>query len=616
MRELKEENRTKPTHVVLLGGVIGLVSSFAIHAIIALYSPTDSNSAVSSSNGTMRTQSVEFDASSEFTTPRMRIRNLQELSRLPSKFTQEVALHNFLLQQDTNALVKLFKESKTIENGTRDQSENIQKTILQRLTEITPSKALELLQGFTRSQQRIFLESIYNVWAVVDLNSMLQHVQRTDTWEKQIALRSIVFSRENLSERETLNIARRLDSELLVTLLISERHVHVTDQNTQELWQYLVNDNAPDFLQTELLLDIAAAVDSEHGFDASFEFFDLDMTRADHYYIANTILSEFSNRDPISLFESSTVPTRHGALDLSFSARNAALFEWAKLDPTAAFAAFSEIDLDDVDAKYALESLLDGWAQTDAHGLLEVVDSLPKFGRSYAKYQAAFSIARDDPKIAIDIVNSLKGYTEELERRVYLEILVQVWADKDIDNTLDFVLTDEETEPIRDTLMAGIVRQLTHVDPEHALNIALEYAPVNQPETGTHSLDLIVVETLAQQDVEKAVEWLPRVLKESKLQAVDSIGRAYISGGQPLKAIELRTQLEGVRQSEYIQEILKFWANSQPELLYSNIDELPSRELKSKAAWWLLELNDNADVLTARQIRQTQQFLLDADARR
>lgn len=78
-----------------------------------------------------------------------------------------------------------------------------------------------------------------------------------------------------------------------------------------------------------------------------------------------------------------------------------------------------------------------------------------------------------------------------------------------------------------------------------------------------------------------------------------------------LKLFQL--QLSEPEQTQYLEELFKFWAKVQPEHLYEFIEKSPSTTQRSRAALWLLRSNEWKDALTNQQISRSKRLLTDED---
>lgn len=590
--------------LVLGSGVLfGIFASVGLHYMFVWVDNADLRE-TSSDNKPLTSFSSDQDPTFD-----SEVNSLFDLTRYHGGFSRQVALYNFLARHDKTGILNLLEKTKHPDFSNNYQRDTTQRALFQFLAEIDPREALKQLDGFTLSQQKNFLQDIYDVWCTENLDELVRHLPKEERWKKRLALRSIADLRDDLSEPQLNKISRRLKEESYLDVLIAGRQATEKVGSGTEVWQSLIDDDVPDFLQTSLLIDAATSVATEHSLSGLFDTLQLDVTRADHYQIANTVLRELATENPARRFEEFLERERFGALDIAFSIRNASLYEWAKFNPETALAAVSEAGLDDFDGKFAMESLVDGWVATDPMGLFEALDTLPSWIQSYARRKVATKIGPEDPEAGIEILKSMQGEMVEFERQIYLELLVQVWTTLDFDKALNFALTDEHHEHMRAALVGAVVRQLAQSDPERAFSLALENLNLGIPEFTMQPLDVLVIEVIAQHDVDTAAALLPQVTEESRLSAFNVIGRGYLMDHQSKASIALGNQLPQTEREEYFEELLKFWAYHDPEELYSKINQLPSDTEQSRAAHWLLHFNEWRGILTKEQIRRSKNLL-------
>ena len=597
--------------LVTLSVIVG--ACFASAVIFVLYNPVGDGGAtraVTNLDQSEPTQSVqngttgdadEHDASltrSVFVPTN--IQSLDELSEYRSPFDRGIALRGMLSNANEQQIIDLLEESKSIAPSTRAQ---VQSVILQRLAQLKPRNALSRLEGLNDQHTGEFIESIFSEWSRLNLEEAVSHAVLMDENGKFSALSSILAERSDLSEEKRREVARRLGNEQYAINLIVQEKVSDSTLDPRDAWYELVNELQNDFLQSQTLIDIANAWVTKSGLDVLNQVSESITNTHIRSSVLDSVLTNVAQTDPEGAFEY--------ALGLDTSGFNSLVSRvvevWARSDPTAALAAIANIDKSGL-RRQLEQSVISAWAFQKPHDVLVQLDQLPDHLQRPAITASVSAIARTDPSKAAEFVAGLEDGVSKTDSAF---MLASIWSMKDPKSALAWILGEPSIEHIRPQLLSNILFRVADEDPQLAMDTALEQ-PIDEESQG---LEVMVISALARTDIDKAVEFLARV-REGQTQAASYavVGAHYIRGGETQKALDLAKELPESNRTYYLKELLPQWASSDPQGLLSSIDQLPTDEIKSRAALALSVYDQWNNHLTEEELERVAGFLTKDDA--
>ena len=232
------------------------------------------------------------------------------------------------------------------------------------------------------------------------------------------------------------------------------------------------------------------------------------------------------------------------------------------------------------------------WAKREPYAVLDLVDSWPKRLAIAGEHMAFAGIAKESPAAALDYLKRV----EEPEQQTKLALsLAQNWVKEDPRSTLEWLLSREDrinTEYV----IANTAGQLAVEDPEQALRIS-----ATQSGDLGRRIHTMVLTFVARTDVDRAIDLLPGVRESSRYAGAYAIGRELLKSN-PARAFSLAGTMHTRWRDSYHELLLKSWVLSDSYSLLTNIDELPTHDIKSKAAQMLVEKHRRRGTLTERQL--------------
>ena len=155
---------------------------------------------------------------------KLKIKTLRELSDFNfygSHFARTLALYDLMTQADSETLQRYWDEANHVESDQLRQQ--IQDSILQRWTTQEPLAALATVSAVKNNTTRTtWMKIVFQEWSQVDLDGLLQYAEDADLMTKEIVMRSILETREDLSPNELRSLARGFDNEWLAFELVDD----------------------------------------------------------------------------------------------------------------------------------------------------------------------------------------------------------------------------------------------------------------------------------------------------------------------------------------------------------------------------------------------------------
>ena len=189
-----------------------------------------------------------------------------------------------------------------------------------------------------------------------------------------------------------------------------------------------------------------------------------------------------------------------------------------------------------------------------------------------------------------------------------------LWSLGDMDAALDWILNDAGMKGIRSQLVTSAMFTLVNRDRdiERALKIALEL-PIGENEIGPEA---VVVAQIASRYTETAIQYMSKVREgPTKTEAYSCLGYVLARKNMTTRALKLLQQVPDYAKEQYLAQVLGGWAKYHPKRLFESLDDLPSQEIASTAAFSLLFYDPQYEPLSPEQIETVKTYLTEEDAK-
>lgn len=232
----------KKKHLAI-GVVIGAAFLLGLYAPWHWYdgdltSPRKSvqKSASESSGSTRRTEQAKSD---KFARAPSILRELEDILNSSSEFERRYLAYVLVANTNENELPDLFGEASSISRASDRQV--IAGIILQRLAEYNPELALTLLQQNEKFEPTVFvpyLSPVFYSLARMDLDLAIEYAKSLQDQDLRFTVFSTILnSRDDFSNDELLQLARRIDDPRLTYYLNAKSEQKEIQQNPEAAWR-------------------------------------------------------------------------------------------------------------------------------------------------------------------------------------------------------------------------------------------------------------------------------------------------------------------------------------------------------------------------------------------
>ena len=557
---------------------------------------------------TQQNSTEKFDRDSN--APPTGFGHFEEIFKLRRPAEQYKALYNTLSHTTEQELKQWWTQTKKIERTSH--REIAQRVILRYLTKTNPQEALHLLDDISILLRDALSRTVFSEWAVLNLEEAIEAAAKLVGARRDVALKAILGTRDDLSEDRRLAIAVQLGRAGIYHKLNSEMKVLHSIEDPSESWNILLTDNIDESLQIGTLALVAETWREQIGVEILSKIYHSGI---EDYEIKRLLTAAIAQVDPALALEYAQEVSDEQ--EQSFIS-HIIVEEWASTDPLAALVAVSSFKPSslffDLEEDIALV-----WAKSKPYELIQHIELMSKKSRVWPLEVAFAYIAREEPLEAIDSLSSIEDYVGSTSS--ILHRIVEQWGILQPEATIDWLLKDFDHEDpyLLHSLLEETLPSLALQDPKKAFEIALEQPTPAHPLS--FALDLRVIWALTTHGhVEQAISLLPRVRENSKASAYEDVGSALVNKGQALEALKLGRDLKPHEQQSYYRQVFQKWAWTDPTDLYESLENLPpsdAQSLQSLAASELLTRRFNRDqVLTDKQLERARSFLNSVDRER
>ena len=523
--------------------------------------------------------------------------DFSEIKNKETLFERRLALFTLIDEAEEKTLGELFDQSMLMASSSFQRE--LSSTIVRKWASVSPQAILTHMEGITLLRYRDLLPLVFEEWARSDLDEAVSYAKKFGPDTRKIVFNCIREFLEGAEVNEVMEIAQKLNIEYYAThQMFRELARSEIDDPVAALAQFL-DENRNRFRvlrdhKSNYLRAIADAIGAL-GADALYEASAMLTNANDRVSVIPRIVHRVAQHDPQGALEFVLADTQT-ITDMAWGV----VLTWAKSDPSAALAAVSDIK-NHTRRAYLVGTVLDQWSKDDPFSLLQELHDFPENTRQLAEEKARVAVAEHSPQEATEWLLEI----EDLNKRASVASqMVKSWAKSDATAVLEWIQSDGDLASMRDRLVRDVVREVTMIDPQWAIDTALEYS-VPDDAIGPEA-DFISV--IAQYDPDTALKILPVARNETtKLAGLMSIGTHLTrrTGDSYERAIELADQLSSEEdRHRYLSALMYQWEYKD---LYNQIDHFPTSALKEQAASLILK-NDKQN-LSSDQIEKLESYL-------
>ena len=570
-------------YVVVAGISVLLLTNTVAHTSFTSVTPDVD----ASSNGTKPVENYEVEyVCDDLSTSDLKVNR--------SEYTRGTEMRRLLSNADTACVLELLSDTNSISEDNKRLA--LLYEIFRKLTVLDPELGLSELAKFSWKERERLIEAVFREWAFLDIETAANRAIGLSHSDKRVALQTIMDVRDDLDFTSHLEIASTLGLESIAYDIWEQSVVAGADLNPKKSLQTLLEDDRNDVAQIGSLVSILQLWIHKEGLDAINSAKQLMHSHRISMAVIGNSLSKVAAINPKETFEFvlelEDIPNHRRQAFLV-----GVMQPWARIDPTEALRVVSQLD-DDSLRRRLQNSVAHTWASRDPQAVLKGNLSLPADLGRVARNTAIMYLAMQSPREAVQVMSSFVP-NNEVARSVVFS-----WSEHDPDEALDWVLSEPTLKNIRNELISTVLAHLVIRDPNEALQIALQ-----QPIEGwNEGLEVGVIETLAELDVDHAIGMLSRVRGGStKSAASNAVGAELVRRNRFDRAIELGEELAKPMKQVYFRNMVAVWAYHDPPSLLESLDTLPTEDIKSYAIAWLKTANEDLLALSDEDVLSLQE---------
>ena len=280
---------------------------------------------------------------------------------------------------------------------------------------------------------------------------------------------------------------------------------------------------------------------------------------------------------------------------------------WVRSDPRSALSAAAGIEKETV-RKALSESAVKSLAFSEPREFFKEIDSLPADFQVTASKAALDEIARKSPEEAADLAAAMQSGSAKTSGA---SSIVSTWSRSDHKAALDWILYEPGVEEIKFELLSSIMYTLVQVDLELAMSTALAQ-PIDEDKY--YGLEFIVILSLAESDVNQAIELFPQVREgPTQMMSFQPIVHSLLMNDEIDRAFDMVQQVPESDRDSFYMSLSTSWTAIDPQGMLNSMDRFPSKQAKSQAALMVIVGNEFSKILSNEQIEEAKKYLTEED---
>ena len=512
-----------------------------------------------------RSESVEVDS------------RLENLVFPRSVFDRKAGILFWVASLSDDQIVSYLEQSTDLHWRTSlENRAELQTALLEKLTTSAPHRAADFALSIHDRQQYYSLTNVvFQTWAHLDIDGAVARVKKLNDQDSRYYWGTILNACDDLSLEQMRHIASELGDESFAFTFYFQRVGKGNIDKPRETWYEIVslaNRERVQHTTGSVLPRVAVAWVEEQGLKVLDEIVTSISNYAEYSSVLYDVLRDLASHRPEEVFD--FVLSNLGDRAVDVIKRSGITNKWIQKDPKGLLAKLDILPATRFRQTVILNAIQQ-WADNNPRELLARLDLVPPGQQDDASSRAIRNLARTSPTETAQFILQL---TDDSSRSRLARVLVTQWTDDDIKATTDWVLGLSASEPMRASLIGHLTRSIVRADPRSAFDLALQQPLDHDDDNSSRSIgdEVYILHSIAGQDVQLAVELLPKVRKGGKATAYTYVGSALVQQGNLPQALKLANQLNDTEQSEFYQALAMDWLWSDSKGLFKAFDDFPA----------------------------------------
>ena len=598
------------TRVIALVAGVAVGTGIVIGALTLLQDDEGSiaNTLASGPNDEERDPSTRSDASNG-STNLAAASSIHEIVLPEQAFDRKVAILATIATQSDDQLLSWLEQSTDPSWKVSPEILNeIQYTLLQKLTMTAPQRAIEFVWALDDQRRTHLASVVFLTWANLDLEDAIENVKQWTDDEAENFLPTILRAQEGLTLERQREIAKELGDENYAFVNHFKTLVTEGVEDPRETWFEIVslaNSESVQGATGNALSELAVAWVEREGMEVLDEIVASISHTTEYDFALTQIFSALSEENPEEIFDFAL--NNLGDRAHSILQGSSVIFYWAQKDPKAVLAKAETLPASGF-TRNLVWRVIWQWADDNPRQILKEIELVPGEHQAQARYIAIQALTRSSPDEAAKLVLQEQ---DPQTRATLANSLISTWAYQDSEAAKDWVLGLPTSDPLRSTLVRPLAMALVYSDPREAFRLALEQ-PIDENPSLPYSstgYESSIISMLAYQDVDLAIELLPQVRNQGRSMAYSTVGSSLIQKGEARQAINLANQLPQEEQVNYFRSMSSTWAWQDPQGLLKAFDDFPSAEIKSRVAMTVSMMNTTSNIYSDEELASFEKYM-------
>lgn len=472
--------------------------------------------------------------------------------------------------------------------------------LMGKLVQQDPRVGLELVWKFPRHTWSDLVDVVFSEWSLVDLREAIAASKKLGNTLRDTALRSIIATRTEITNENWLALANEHELDMTIRKLVSEKDVKTMLDSPIEAVRILQQNDVPVYLQSKLRQKFARAVFQRHGM-AAFE--PIAELLAEHAERVNLYFMNENNSFQLIEVADRLPDLPYG---LRFKVVLGLIDAWVVSSPDTAYEELST--LPDFRQRFWSHIAFDKWAEVDVEGLLERIESFPRFERGWAAEVGIIELAKKSPAKAAFRIAELENILG-VNASLLQKHLLAFWRHEDLTEALKWLTENTEAgSQNQANLLAPLLSHYLEEDPAGALELALSQSPTSAyVEQGLVSS--IIEELTETGEFELAMGALDRVPDAARLSSYTAVGKVLVEKEQWHEALDLVAEFSHEDKYRYFVGLTHWAARNDLDKMLDTIPGLPAENRWLVAHAAIANAKHYGNMLTEKQIEYLEQYI-------
>ncbi|MXZ56256.1 MAG: hypothetical protein F4Z14_08825 [Gammaproteobacteria bacterium] len=488
---------------------------------------------------------------------------LDQISFLQHKFERNAALYSLVAPLDQPSVENLLAQSLDAQwKLSKDTRTELQTVLLERFSMLSQTDALEFVLDHRKSgaEFNAALISIFKDSATSNFDATIAKAKTLPDESRRRALQGILQAVEDqpLIEQRKLATSLNLEAYFVKSYLASLNLDTVDDPSL--VWAAVIDvaEQAGSFVTQ--LGELGIEWYRKIGIEALDQMGASMKNDAVEEKVFALVLSFIAQTEPKLAFDYAVTQLSG---NIQSNVVTDVVREWTTQNPLMAFEAVNGLDATAVREQLQF-TVISHWAVQDPDYVLDNLSDFPRPLQRFGAVTAIGTITSKSPELAVSRLLEIEDAYTKLEAA---HTLVSIWSRVDLEAAHLWVLEEPAISNISRYLFEPIVSRLVATDPVKALELARKH-PLSQGQVG---FEAEVLQAIAFQDMQVALDLLSKVRAGQRNFAYGAIGSVYVRNGEYQKAVDLGLELGESAHSDYYQYISYIWVNTDPDKLYERV---------------------------------------------